>query len=162
MKAEEFLDGLREVGFDFFTGVPCSYFAPFCRLLEGRPPSIHVAAVREDLALGVAAGAFLAGKRPVVYMQNSGFGYSLEVFASLQMIYRIPVLVLVSYRGPEDPGWEEHLVMGEHTEELVNTFRLNYSIFHGKAPELKLGEIAESLLQGETPYILLVTKGALQ
>lgn len=162
MKADEFLNRLGGIGFDFFTGVPCSYFAPLCRLLEGKPPSFHVGAVREDIALGVAAGAHLAGKNPVVYMQNSGLGYSLEAFSSLQIIYRIPVLVLMSYRGPEDQGWEEHRVMGEHTEELLHLFGLGYSIFNGNASDLKPKRIADFLRERLMPYVLLIAKGALQ
>jgi sulfopyruvate decarboxylase subunit alpha len=168
MKAAKFLNLLEENGFNFFTGVPCSYFTPLCDLLAKKNTSCHIAAVREDIALGLAGGAYLAGKLPVVYMQNSGIGYCLEAFASLPIIYHIPVLVLVSYRGPEDQGMEEHLVMGEHTEEILRSFKLKYSIFGnpgldmaevGKTPDIK--GIKEYLGKEELPYFLLVRKGAL-
>lgn len=161
MDAGNFLNMLETAGFDFFTGVPCSYFTPFCRLLAQREISFHVAAVREDIAVGVAAGACLAGKTPVLYMQNSGLGYSLEALASLQMIYRIPALVLMSYRGPEDRGWEEHRVMGEHTEDLLNAFNLEYALFRGDISDRRVREIERYLRDRELPYFLLVTKGAL-
>lgn len=162
MNAEKFLNMLEEERFDFFTGVPCSYFTPLCDLLAQRQASFHVPAVREDVALGLAAGAFMTGKTPVLYMQNSGLGYSLEAFASLQIIYRIPALVLMSYRGPEDQGWEEHQVMGEHTEDLLNTFDLEYELFRGDITEHRVREIGRYLRDRERPYFLLVTGGALQ
>lgn len=169
MKAADFLNLLEDNGFNFFTGVPCSYFSPLCDLLAKKDASFHIPAVREDIALGLASGAYLAGKLPVVYMQNSGIGYSLEAFASLPMIYHIPVLVLVSYRGPGDQGMEEHLVMGEHTEEILQSFKIKYSIFGSlnadvegvdKAPDIE--EIRQYCLKEELPYFLLVSKGALE
>lgn len=162
MNAADLLSLLTEKGFDFFTGVPCSYFAPLCNLLARRDYAFHVPAVREDIALGLASGAYLAGKLPVVYMQNSGLGYSLEAFASLPLIYRMPCLVLVSYRGPEDQGMEEHLVMGQHTEAVLKEFKLNYSIFKGELAEPELGAIKEYLVRQELPYFLLTCKGALE
>ena len=161
MDAASLLNMLEKAGFDFFTGVPCSYLTPLCSLLAQRDSSFHVTAPREDLALGLAAGAYLAGRLPVVYMQNSGLGYCLEAFASLQIIYRIPALVLMSYRGPEDRGWEEHQVIGEHTEDLLKTFHLAYALFQGDISEDGLREIRQYLRDRRLPYVLLVSRGAL-
>ena len=162
MKAEDFLSLLEIHGFNFYTGVPCSYLGPLIRLLGDCDASLHVAAPREDIAVGIAAGAFLAGKMPVIYMQNSGLGYCLEAFASLPLIYRIPSLVLVSYRGPEDEGWEEHAIMGRRTEDLLHTFEFRYSLFRGRLSEKDLTEIIRYLSLDAQPYVVLVTKGALQ
>jgi phosphonopyruvate decarboxylase len=162
MRASDFLALLEEKGFDFFTGVPCSYLSPFVKALEGERSFHHVPAVREDIAVGIASGAYLGGKKPVVYMQNSGLGYSLEVFASLNIIYSIPLLVLVSYRGPDDPGMEEHHVMGLHTEELLRLFGLKFSLFHGAISPTEIEEIESFLAREEQPYFLLMRRGALE
>lgn len=162
MLAEDFLALLTEKRFDFFTGVPCSYLAPFVRAIEAQGNCLHVPAVREDIAVGIASGAFLGGRRPVVYMQNSGLGYSLEVFASLNIIYSIPLLVLLSYRGPDDPGMEEHHVMGLHTEELLSLFGLEFSLLRGRISLSELERIADLLDRKQQPYFLLLTRGALE
>ncbi|MCP2596332.1 sulfopyruvate decarboxylase subunit alpha [Candidatus Aminicenantes bacterium AC-335-G13] len=153
---------LKKQGFNFFTGVTCSYFKPLCEILNKENDLFHIPAVREDIAVGLSVGAYLSGKMPVIYMQNSGLGYSLEAFASLHLIYYIPTLVLVSYRGPEDKGWEEHLIMGKHTEDLFRSFELKYSIFKGNITEEELKEIKDYLIGTQLPYFLLVTKGALE
>lgn len=162
MKADKFLKALKDRGFDFFTGVPCSYFTTLCDLLADSGFDEHIPAVREDQALGLACGAYLAGKLPVLYMQNSGLGYSLEAFASLPLIYHIPCLVLVSYRGPDDPGMEEHRVMGEHTEEILHAFKIEYSVFSGDPGEPDLDKIKTYLQTKKLPYVILFKKGALQ
>ena len=161
MNAEDFLDVLRENGFDFFTGVPCSYLTPLIDVLSPMDSSLHVPAPREDIAVGIAAGAYLGGKLPVIYMQNSGLGYSLEAFASIHMIYNIPALVLATYRGPADKGWEEYQVMGDHTEELLKTFGFRYSILEESLGQKEIEEIETYLQQSLKPYVLLVKKGSL-
>lgn len=162
MKAGDFLNSLIQSGFLFFTGVPCSYLAPLCELLNQKDHSFHVPAAREDIAVGLAAGAYLAGRMPVIYMQNSGLGYCLEAFASLHIIYHLPTLVLVSYRGPADAGLEEHEIMGKHTEGLLKTFGMKYSVFRGVMTPPRLKRIRQDLVEQELPYFLLVTKGALE
>ena len=142
--------------------MPCSYIESLCGVLEKRPVTFHLGAVREDIAVGIAAGAAMAGRLPVVYMQNSGLGYSLNAIDSLHLIYRLPALFLVTYRGPEDQGWEEHRVMGEHTEDLLRAFDLPYRVFRGEMKEEEPEEIKNTILGGELPYFLLITRGALQ
>lgn len=161
MNSESFLMMLDRNGFNFYTGVPCSYLKSLCRLLEEREPAFHMPAPREDLALGLAAGAYMGGKLPVVYMQNSGLGYSLEVFSSLHLIYSLPVLVLLTYRGTEDDQWEEHVVMGMHTEPLLKTFRLPYEVFDEDFSEARLAEIRRILIEEQTPFFLLIGREAL-
>ncbi len=164
MKARQFLELLEKNRFDFFTGVPCTYVKPLIDVLNERCKennTFHVPAVREDIAVGLAAGAYLAGKSPVIYMQNSGLGYSLEAIASLHLIYNFPTLFLVTYRGPNDPGMEEHQVMGQHTEELLTAFKIKYSLLKETLSETEIKEINDYLQETQLPYVLLITKGAL-
>jgi len=115
---ETALHALRVRGFDFFSGVADSLLAPLISGLEDSPEGYHPAC-REDLALGLAAGAYLAGRKPVVLMQNSGLGYCLNVLTSLNLIYRIPVLMIVGFRGFEGLDAPEHRVMGAHCRALL-------------------------------------------
>src|SRR5207248_2415378 len=95
-----FVDSLRSAGFDFFTGVPCSLLEAPIACLEKDGEQGYVPATREDEAMGMAAGAWMAGRKlPVVFMQNSGLGNCLNVIASLHRIYEIPVLLVISWRG---------------------------------------------------------------
>jgi len=162
MKAEKFLKLLEQNGFNYFTGVPCSYLKSLIGLLEKRPNDFHTPALREDIAVGLAAGAYLGGKMPVIYMQNSGLGYSLEAFSSIHMIYHIPGLILVTYRGPEDKGWEEHKVMGENTEKLLEIFGFKYSILNENISETEMIEIKAYITKEELPWFVLINKGILE
>jgi sulfopyruvate decarboxylase alpha subunit len=116
--AARFVDALRAAGFDFFTGVPCSLVKSVIAELERR--GLYHGETREDAALGVSAGAYLAGRLPVVVMQNSGLGVSLNALGSLHGSYEMPVLLLVTWRGFEGRDAPEHLAMGEIMPRLLD------------------------------------------
>src|SRR6185312_2190252 len=93
-KAPEFVAALKAAGFDFFAGVPCSLLKGLVSLLDKDEAAHYVSATREDSALGMACGAYLGGKRPMVLMQNSGLGVSVNALASLHTLYDIPILLV--------------------------------------------------------------------
>ena len=112
------LEALKCSGFNFFTGVADSLLASLIRDLEEDPLG-YVPAVREDLAISLASGAFLAGRQSCVLMQNSGLGYCLNALTSLNLIYKIPLLMIVGHRGYQGVDAPEHLVMGRHCEWIL-------------------------------------------
>jgi sulfopyruvate decarboxylase subunit alpha len=56
-------------------------------------------ATREEEAFGIAAGLYLGGVRPVVMLQSSGLGNSINALASLNVAFEVPVLMLITMRG---------------------------------------------------------------
>ena len=115
------LAALAAESFTFYTGVADSLVGPLIARLSDGPAPRYLPAVREDTAIGLAAGAYLAGGWPCVLMQNSGLGYCLNALTSLNLIYRIPTLLIVGYRGWQGHDAPEHLVMGRACESLLTT-----------------------------------------
>ena len=111
LEADDFVKGLQGIGFDFFTGVPDTILGGIIAHLTDE--GLYTPSVREDEAVAMASGAFLGGKIPAVLMQNSGLGNALNVLASLNLIYQIPCLLLVSWRGFQGKDAPEHLVLGQ-------------------------------------------------
>jgi sulfopyruvate decarboxylase subunit alpha len=118
--ADRFVDTLVAEGIEFFTGVPCSLVAPVIAELDRR--GLYHGETREDAALGVAAGTYLGGKLPAVVMQNSGLGVSLNALGSLHLLYEMPCLLLVTWRGQDGRDAPEHLVMGDVLPRLLDLF----------------------------------------
>jgi phosphonopyruvate decarboxylase len=111
---------LRARGFGPFIGVPCSYLTPFIDAVIADPALGYVAATNEGEALAIAAGAQLAGRRPVVLLQNSGLGNLVNPLTSLAAPFRIPVLLVVTWRGePGRPDEPQHEVMGRVLPDLL-------------------------------------------
>jgi sulfopyruvate decarboxylase alpha subunit len=117
--AAAFADAMQRHGVDFVAGVPCSLVKALIAVLDAR--GLYVPETREDAALGLAAGAYLGGRLPAVIMQNSGLGVSLNALASLHRLYRIPCLLLVTWRGHDGHDAPEHLLMGAVTPRLLET-----------------------------------------
>ena len=111
---------LSGAGIDLVAGVPCSLVEALIAALEHRPGLPYVDAVREDVALGVAGGAFLGGRSSAVIMQNSGLGTSLNALASFTVMYGLPTLLLVTWRGHAGKDAPEHILMGEITRPLLD------------------------------------------
>lgn len=156
MDAQGLRDSLKEMGFDFFTGVPCSLLGGIIKALgDGYIPS-----VREDTALGLAAGAYLGGRKPCVLMQNSGIGYSLNVLTSLNLIYDIPVLLIISFRGFAGKDAPEHLVMGKHCVELMETVGIRSKVCGGPDIKAALAE-ADKYTRDGKPYAVFIKEETL-
>ncbi len=159
LSSENFVDTLMGSGFGFFTGVPCSLLSGLIYRLEESPEISYIPAVREDAAVGLCAGAYMAGKLPVLLMQNSGLGYCLNAFTSLNLIYKIPVLVIMSWRGYEGKDAPEHIIMGEINEDLMKTAGIEYAVLSEQNQQQALETALRKIKQEEVPFALLVKKG---
>jgi len=109
------LEELIEEGHDFFTGVPDSGLKRFLADVWELPPEQHVPATWEAEAVGIAAGAALAGRKPVVYLQNAGVGHAVNPLASLCIPYGIEMTLVVGHRHT----LPQHKVMGEIDARLL-------------------------------------------
>ncbi len=157
-RGADFADALADAGFDFFTGVPCSLIGSVLLSLEERG---YVPETREDAAMGLAAGAFLAGRRPVVLMQNSGFGVSLNAIGSLQQIYEMPCLLVITWRGFEGKDAPEHLVMGRAMPQLLEAYGIEWRALGDRPLEQEARWARERFDDGRRPVALVVPPGVL-
>lgn len=69
-------------------GVPCSKLKTFTE-------DVEINCTSEAEAMALACGAWFAGKKPVVYMQNSGLGHIVDIVTSLYKPYEIPLPKMV-------------------------------------------------------------------
>ncbi|MEP1030559.1 MAG: hypothetical protein ABJI62_12740, partial [Alphaproteobacteria bacterium] len=167
--ADDFLTPLRARGFDFFTGVPCSFLTPLINKVVGGATGggnvrlDYVPAASEGEAVAIASGAWLAGRGTVVMFQNSGLGNAVNPLTSLNHPFRIPSLVVTTWRGA--PGLKDepqHEVMGEITPDLLDVIRIPHLPFPTEAgsvePALK---VAQSYMDAENlPFAFIMEKGS--
>jgi sulfopyruvate decarboxylase subunit alpha len=155
----EFYRLLVHADFDFFTGVPCSLVKGLIAVLEEQPT--YVAETREDAAVGLAAGAYLADKQPVVIMQNSGLGVCINALASLSLLYRLPCLLLITWRGYQGKDAPEHLIMGDISPTLLATLDIPYRTLAKDTVGDDIKWAATTLNQRRQPVALLVPPGVM-
>lgn len=158
-KADALHRKLKEYGVDFASGVPCGVLRHVIGNLDHDGNVTHVRANRESEAVGIAAGAYLAGKHPVLYMQNSGLFAASNDIASLLVPYRIPVLMLVTFRGAPGEDAVQHFVTGASTLSLLRSFGLPHAVYDGTDIGLMAGGLFGQMAESGLPGVLLLKRG---
>ena len=124
---------LRNNGVTYFTGVPDSYLNGFCNYALLNCGDRNVIAANEGNAVGIAAGHYFATQEiPLVYMQNSGMGNTINPLASLadRDVYAVPMLLLIGWRGQgnTEPNHPQHKLQGEITPGLLDVMHIPYTV----------------------------------
>lgn len=163
MIADLFYQELKKSGFGPFVGVPCSILSPFLEVLDKRTEEFI--ATSEGEAMGIASGLYLAGKNPVVFMQNSGFCNALNPLTSLNLVYKIPVLTIVTLRGElGTKDAPQHKIMGKKIKELLNAVNIEYKYVSPDLNEFKkeLKYCKAKLKKNLKPIVLLLRRNILE
>src|SRR3989338_9563088 len=119
MKPELLYKRLKKYNFGPFTGVADSVFSGFFNYLEEL--NQYIPAANEGLALSIAAGSYLAGKKPVVLLQNAGIGNLINAQTSLNDLYKIKSLLMIGWRGnpANKKDAPEHWLIGKKTPNFL-------------------------------------------
>jgi phosphonopyruvate decarboxylase len=161
--AARFIEAACERGFDWYAGVPCSYLMPFINYVSQDPRLKYVSAANEGDAVALIAGAALAGKRGVAMMQNSGLGNAVSPLTSLTWIFRLPQLLIVTWRGQPGVSDEpQHQLMGPITPAMLDTMDVPWELFPTDASEVDaaLDRAVAHMDATGRPYALLMQKGS--
>jgi phosphonopyruvate decarboxylase len=162
ISADKFLTPARELGFNFFTGTPCSYLKPFINYVIDTDGFDFIDSVNEGDALAIAAGATIAGKRAVVMFQNSGLGNAINPITSLTYTFNLPVMIITTLRGEPGGAHDEpqHELMGQITTEILETMRLKWAYFPNTEaeimPALKLAD--DHMKSTHQPFVFVMRK----
>jgi len=163
--ADQFIAEAGARGFDFYTGVPCSYLTPLINGVLSRRDLAYVGAASEGEAVAIAAGAWLAGRRTVVMCQNSGLGNAVNPLTSLNAPFQIPTLFVTTWRGePGAPDEPQHALMGQITQDLLALMRLAQSPFPASPDALPAAlDAAVAHMDAEhLPFAMVMRKGDVQ
>jgi sulfopyruvate decarboxylase subunit alpha len=126
--ADEALEGLRQAGIDFVSGLPDGWQRPLHERIEADPAIRYVPVCNEGVGFAVCAGAWLGGRKTALIMENSGLRVAAENVARISLGTGVPVLMMLSYRG--DVGETEHwgIPHGIVVEPLLKALRVPYLI----------------------------------
>lgn len=99
MSAQHAYGSLLRAGVSLISGVPDSLLGPLHHHASQRREIMYVPTCDEATAVGLAAGARLAGARSLVMMENSGLRRACETLARLTMSHRLHTVMLLARRG---------------------------------------------------------------
>ena len=131
---DEAIEALRRAGIDFACALPCVSIKGLIESVESSFPTYRI--TREEEGVGICAGAHLAGRRPMMLIQNSGLGNMVNALKSLVELYEIPLLLIMSHRGQDNEWIDGQRPMGEAAEPVLEALGIEF--FH--AAELGIGE----------------------
>jgi len=163
IEAAEFVEAARTRGFDWYAGVPCSYLTPFINYVLQDPTLHYVSAANEGDAVALIAGLALAGRRGVAMMQNSGLGNAVSPLTSLTWTFRLPQLLIVTWRGqPGVPDEPQHALMGPITPAMLDTMEIPWETFPTNADDIgpALDRALAHMDATGRPFALVMQKGS--
>jgi phosphonopyruvate decarboxylase len=168
IRSQDFVDWLTALGVDFYAGVPDSLLKPVCFYLADHAGDKHVVAANEGGAVALACGYHLAtGKVPIVYLQNSGQGNTINPLLSLadRDVYSIPLLLLIGWRG--EPGTKDepqHVKQGKVTVSLLEAMDIPYRVLEPEPDAARrcVDELVAIAAAENRPVALLVRKGTFE
>jgi phosphonopyruvate decarboxylase len=164
IRCQDFVDWLVGSGVDFYAGVPDSLLKPVCFYLADHAGDKHVVAANEGGAVALACGYHLAtGKVPLVYLQNSGQGNTINPLLSLadRDVYSIPLLMMIGWRG--EPGTKDepqHVKQGKVTVSLLEAMDIPHRVLppDPEAAQRCADELLAIAAAESRPVALLVRK----
>lgn len=166
IRVEHFYNLLAENGISFFAGVPDSLLKDLCAYVTDHADDRHhIIAANEGAAVGIAAGHYLAtGRVPLVYMQNSGLGNTVNPLLSLadEQVYSIPMLLVIGWRG--EPGVKDepqHKKQGLVTLDLLEAMRIPHVVLSDDedAAEGELLDLIGRCRTASMPHAVVIRKG---
>jgi sulfopyruvate decarboxylase subunit alpha len=118
---------LKDCGIRLVSALPETWLVHLIRMAEDDADMTLVRLAKEEEGVGISAGAHLAGVKSAMLMQNHGFLASINGIVSCAQLYRLPLLMLVSYRGEfgeRDPWQTEG---GGVTEDLMRALKIPFA-----------------------------------
>jgi sulfopyruvate decarboxylase subunit alpha len=151
---------LKKAGINFVATLPDEKMLEVIRAVESDPELKHVPLCREEEGVGICAGAYLAGKKTAIIMQNAGFLNSCNALTTTSLQFQIPILMLIYYAG--DIGDRGFTTLGSVTEPVLQAMGLRTYI-------LRRAEEVDEILRGaqiladdaKRPVAVLLTKNLL-
>jgi phosphonopyruvate decarboxylase len=167
IEARDFVEAARERGFNWYAGVPCSYLTPFINYVLQDQSLHYLSMANEGDAVALNAGVALGGgaavpRLGVTMMQNSGLGNAVSPLTSLTWTFRLPQLLIITWRGqPGSTDEPQHALMGPITPALLDLMEVPWELFPAERDAIDpvLERAVRHMQESGRPYALLMPKG---
>jgi len=159
-RAARIVAGLKKAGIDFVATLPDEKMLELIKAVERDSGLKHVPLCREEEGIGICAGAYMAGRKTALIMQNAGFLNSCNALTTTSLQFQIPTLLLIYYAG--DLGDRGFTTLGSVTEPVLQALGVRSYILRNidECDELLRG--AQVLADdSKRPVAVLLTKPAL-
>jgi sulfopyruvate decarboxylase subunit alpha len=115
---------MKSAGVTLVSALPETWLVHLIRMADEDPDMTLVRLAKEEEGVGISAGAHFAGIKSAMLMQNHGFLQSINGIVGVSLLYKIPLLMLITDRGTfgeKDPWQTEG---GKHTRPVLDALNI--------------------------------------
>jgi sulfopyruvate decarboxylase subunit alpha len=152
---KQIVESLVKHNVEIVTTVPCKQLAGVINELDTLDGIYHIPSNKEDEGMGICAGAYLGGKRAAIVMQNTAIGVTINTLVTLIQYYRMPLPMIISYRGELGEPVACQVEMAVHTKALLAQLGIPTFHFHKKEDLAELDAILEYTYMCNKPVAIL-------
>jgi sulfopyruvate decarboxylase subunit alpha len=156
-------EGIKAAGITSVSALPETWLGLLLQRAEADPDVRLIQVAKEEEAIGVAAGAYLAGEPHLLLMQNHGFLAAINGIVSLAQLYSIPLCMLIALRGHWGEPYPWHTRGGIITEPVLRA--LNIPFEYARDPKEVGRQIHEAWTFSQSslsPVALLLTRDLME
>lgn len=152
---ERVLEIMHDLGIDVVLTLPCDRIKSLISMAESE--FFAIALTREENGIGICAGAYMAGARPLMMIQSTGLGNMINAIASLNQVYDLPLPIIASWRGVYKEGIAAQVPFGKHLPGILEGAGIEYTIIEHANDVDKVGEVIRDAFENERPHVALMS-----
>ncbi|HEY0493510.1 MAG TPA: thiamine pyrophosphate-binding protein [Candidatus Dormibacteraeota bacterium] len=119
-------DALKATGVKLVSALPETWLVHLIRMADEDPEMTLVRLAKEEEGVGISAGAHFAGVKSAMLLQNHGFLQAINGIVGVSLLYKIPLLMIITDRGTfgeKDPWQTEG---GKYTRPVLDALNIAY------------------------------------
>lgn len=146
---------LKKNRIDLAATLPCDRIKALLPLIEKNFKTIPL--TREENGVGICAGLYLGGMRPIMVIQSTGIGNMINALESLNLTYGIPLPVLASWRGVHKEAIEAQWQFGKKLPALLNAAGIEFTLVEAKDEIDKIDLAIKDSFDNARPHVVLIS-----
>lgn len=146
---------LKNNRIDFAATLPCDRIKALLPLIEKNIKTVTL--TREENGIGICAGAYLGGGKPVMVIQSTGLGNMVNALLSLNLTYNIPLPILASWRGVYKESIEAQWQLGKRLPAILGAAGIKFTIIESVEEINKIDSAIKDAFSNSIPHVVLVS-----
>lgn len=152
---QQVIEILKQEKINFTATLPCDRTKNLLPLVLDSFDGIRL--TREEDGVGICAGAWLAGARPMMLIQSTGLGNMINALSTLNEASAIPVPVLASYRGFYKEGIDSQIPFGQRLPEILKGCGVPFTLIEESQDLSRLSDVIQDAFVNCRPHVALVS-----
>jgi sulfopyruvate decarboxylase subunit alpha len=152
-------DAVKHVGVKLVSALPETWLVHLIRMADEDPEMTLVRLAKEEEGVGISAGAHFAGVKSAMLLQNHGFLQAINGIVGVSLLYKIPLLMLITDRGTlgeKDPWQTEG---GKYTRPVLDALHIAHDdLARPDEVEPKVAKAMTLALSSLSPVALLLNR----